>query len=95
MVRAYVYDGEVLAGVLEFDGLSYSFLYDDDFIALANLLDIPQKMAKRVIKDFLLKEKATLALLDNSFLSDRAKERYKALLLDRVKALSYSFCGKY
>ena len=66
----------------------------DDFIALAKFLDVPQKMAERVIKDFLLKEKATLALLDNSFLSDRAKERYKALLLDRVKALSYSFCGK-
>jgi len=32
MVRAYVYDGEVLAGVLSFDGLNYSFLYDDKFI---------------------------------------------------------------
>ena len=32
MVRADVYDGEVLAGVLEFDGLNYSFLYDSEFL---------------------------------------------------------------
>ncbi len=32
MVRAYVYDGEVLAGVLEFDGSNYSFMYDDEFL---------------------------------------------------------------
>ena len=32
MVRADVYDGEVLAGVLAFDGLNYSFLYDGEFL---------------------------------------------------------------
>ena len=32
MVRAYVYDGEVLAGFLEFDGSNYSFMYDDEFL---------------------------------------------------------------
>ena len=32
MVRADVYDGEVLAGVLEFDGSNYSFMYDSEFL---------------------------------------------------------------
>jgi serine/threonine-protein kinase HipA len=32
MIRAYVYDAEMLAGSLEFDGLNYSFLYDVDFL---------------------------------------------------------------
>jgi serine/threonine-protein kinase HipA len=32
MLRAYVYDTEILAGTLEFDGLNYSFLYDVDFL---------------------------------------------------------------
>ena len=63
----------------------------DDFMALAKFLEIPQKMAEGVIKDFLSKEKATLELLTNSFLSDGAKERYRVLFLDRIKAVSYSF----
>jgi len=63
----------------------------DDFIALAKFLDIPHKMVERVIRDFLAKEKATLELLNNSFLSMEAKERYTRLLSDRIKAVSYSF----
>ena len=63
----------------------------DDFMALAKFLEIPEKMAEKVIKDFLSKEKTTLELLENSFLNDEAKERYKKLFLDRIKALSYSF----
>jgi serine/threonine-protein kinase HipA len=63
----------------------------DDFIALAKFLNIPQKMAEKIVKDFLLKEEVTLKLLDNSFLSDRAKERYRLIFLDRVRAVSYVF----
>ena len=62
----------------------------DDFIALAKFLDIPQKMGESVIRDFLAKEKATLELLNNSFLSVEAKERYTMLFIDRIKAVSYS-----
>ena len=36
MVRAYVYDEEVLAGTLEFNGLDYSFLYDSKFLNSQN-----------------------------------------------------------
>ena len=62
----------------------------DDFMVLAKFLDIPQKMAERVIRDFLAKEKATLELLNNSFLNTEAKERYRMLFVDRIKAVAYS-----
>lgn len=65
----------------------------DDFMMLSKFLEIPQKMAEGVINDFLAKEKATLELLDNSFLSDEAKERYKRLFSDRVRAVLYRFNG--
>ena len=65
----------------------------DDFMELAKFLEIPHKMAEKVIKDFLHKEEDIFNLLDNSFLSEEAKVRYKALILDRMKALSYSFLG--
>jgi serine/threonine-protein kinase HipA len=63
----------------------------DDFMVLAKFLNIPQKMVEKIVKDFLLKEEVTLKLLDNSFLSDRAKERYRLIFLDRVRAVSYVF----
>jgi serine/threonine-protein kinase HipA len=63
----------------------------DDFMVLAQFLNIPQKMAEKIVKDFLVKEEVTLKLLDNSFLSDRAKERYRLIFLDRVRAVSYVF----
>ena len=77
----------------EYESKSFSangFYAYDDFMALAKFLDIPQKMAERVIRDFLAKEKATLELLNNSFLSSEAKERYRVLFVDRIKAVSYS-----
>jgi len=63
----------------------------DDFMALAQFLEIHQKMAQSVVNDFLLKEKEMFKLLDNSFLSDEAKVSYRALIVDRIKALNYSF----
>ncbi len=77
----------------EYESKSFSangFYAYDDFIALAKFLDIPQKMAEHVIRDFLAKEKATIELLNNSFLSSEAKERYRVLFVDRIKAVSYS-----
>jgi len=61
----------------------------DDFMALAHVLGIQEKIAKKTLKEFLSKGSATQALLEGSFLSSEAKERYQRLYLDRVKALSY------
>ena len=63
----------------------------DDFMMFSKILEIPKKMAKGVIEDFLSKEKATLKLLDNSFLSNEAKERYREIFLDRIRAVFYRF----
>ena len=43
------------------------------------------------LKEFQDYEEKTLQLLENSFLSLEAKERYKALFLDRLRAIRYKF----
>ncbi|NEW60063.1 HipA domain-containing protein [Sulfurovum sp. bin170] len=63
----------------------------DDFMAFADRLGLPQKVTIGSIESFLAKQKATFALLDKSFLSDEAKERYEALFLDRIRAVGYRF----
>jgi len=60
-------------------------------MALTKCLEIPHKMAEKIVKDFLAKEEATLKLLDNSFLSGMARERYRMIFLDRVRAVGYRF----
>ena len=59
----------------------------DDFLALARRLGIHEKIAYKVLKEFLSKSVETLALLERSFLSTKAKQQYRSLYLDRVKAL--------
>ncbi len=65
------------------------FYAHDDFLALAQYLGIREKIAHKIVKEFLSKKLETLALLEHSFLSNVAKEQYKSLYLDRVKAVSY------
>jgi serine/threonine-protein kinase HipA len=59
----------------------------DDFITFARFVDIDEKIASKIIADFLSLETKTLELLDISFLSNNAKKSYKNLYLDRIKAL--------
>jgi len=47
MVKAYVYDGEVLAGTLSFDSLNYSFLYDDMFLESKSFTAISLTLPKQ------------------------------------------------
>ena len=47
MSRAYVYDAEVLAGILAFDGLNYSFLYDEEFLNAKNSTAISLTLPKQ------------------------------------------------
>jgi serine/threonine-protein kinase HipA len=63
----------------------------DDFITFARFVGIDEKIASKIIADFLNLESKTLELLDISFLSDDAKKSYKSLYLDRVKALKNSY----
>ena len=65
------------------------FYAHDDFMALAQRLGIQEKIAQKIVKEFLSKGSATQALLEDSFLSSEAKERYQRFYVDRVKALSY------
>jgi len=47
MIKAYVYDGEMLAGSLAFDGLNYSFLYDEAFLSSQNSTAISLTLPKQ------------------------------------------------
>lgn len=66
----------------------YSF---DDFIKFAQMIEIDEKIANKIINEFVSYEVKTLGLLEKSFLSDEGKVRYKNLYLDRLKALKYRF----
>lgn len=62
----------------------------DDFITFARFIGIDEKIASKTIADFLNLEEKTLELLNKSFLSNEAKNAYKNLYLDRIKALKNS-----
>ena len=63
----------------------------DDFLAFGRRLGISVKMVETILKTFIGHKKRALRLLNNSFLSQEAKEIYEALFLDRVGALGYRF----
>ena len=71
--------------------LANGFYSYDDFIKFAQIVGIDDNMANKIIEEFISYEKKTLELLDNSFLSDAAKNNYKKLYLDRLKAVSYRY----
>ena len=66
----------------------------DDFMAFADRLRLNKKMSEDIINEFLNKEEQTIVLLEKSFLSLEAKQRYKALFSDRSRAVAYAFKGK-
>ncbi len=63
----------------------------DDFIAFSDRLGLNRKMGESIINEFLNREKKVFELLDKSFLSLEAKERYRRLFIDRVRAVTYRF----
>jgi len=67
------------------------FYVYDDFLAFGERLGLSSKIVERVLRDFISYEKKALELLQLSYLSDDAKERYEVLFLDRVRAVRYRF----
>ena len=63
----------------------------DDFIKFAQMIGIDEKIANKIIEEFISYEAKTLDLLEISFLSDEGKHRYKKLYLDRLKAVRYRY----
>ncbi len=62
-----------------------------DFLEFGKRLGLSIKMIEKIIKTFIGYEPKVLKLLKISFLSEEAKEQYKALFLDRVRAVGYEF----
>ena len=67
----------------------------DDFIKFAQMIGIDEKIANKIIEEFISYEVKTLDLLEISFLSDEGKHRYKKLYLDRLKAVRYRYMENY
>jgi len=63
----------------------------DDFVVFGERLGLSLKMVESIIKTFVGYEPKVLRLLEVSFLSNEAKERYETLFLDRVRAMRYTF----
>jgi len=71
--------------------LANGFYSYDDFTKFAQIVGIDEKIANKIIDEFISYEKKTLELLDLSFLSDDAKKSYRKLYLDRLKAVRYRY----
>ena len=63
----------------------------NDFLAFGERLGLSKKMLENILKTFMGYEKKVLQMLENSFLTQEAKERYEALFLDRLRAVRYQF----
>ncbi len=70
-----------------------AFYAYDDFQELARRLGLRERRFARIMRAFIDRENAVLALLERSALSDECKQLYKAHMQDSIKALTYSFAG--
>lgn len=71
--------------------LANGFYSYDDFKKFSFFIGIEEKIAIKIINEFISYQDKTLILLEQSFLSDVAKSRYEKLYLDRLKALKYKY----
>lgn len=65
----------------------YGYYTKTDFLALANSLGIPEKIATKVIESFGGKESEVDNLIDRSYLSDEYKEKFKEVIRGRRRAI--------
>ena len=71
--------------------LANGFYAYDDFVKFGEFIGLDKKMTSQIVEEFLSYQDKTLALLEVSFLSLEAKNRYMELFLDRSKAVSYKY----
>jgi serine/threonine-protein kinase HipA len=86
--------GTALELFKEYESKSFKangFYAYNDFIAFGDRLGLSKKMIESILKTFVGQERRVLKLLENSFLSQEAKERYEGLFRDRLRAVEYRF----
>ncbi len=62
-----------------------------DFMKLAEMFGIHEKIASRIITSYLERTEIPLAVIDSSFMSLEAKSRYRKVYQDRILALGIGF----
>jgi serine/threonine-protein kinase HipA len=70
-----------------------AFYAYDDFHELAKRLGLREARARRILRAFVDKVDAVIALIERSQLSDECKELYRGHVRDSVRALSHSHGG--
>ena len=78
----------------EFETKSFEangFYAYDDFLEFGRRVGLSKKMVEMVLNSFIKNENRVLELIERSFLTPKAKERYVALYLDRLRAVRYRF----
>ncbi|MCF7792928.1 MAG: HipA domain-containing protein [Candidatus Cloacimonetes bacterium] len=60
----------------------------EDFLKLAEFYEIKEKRAIKMIREFPEKKESVNKLIEASFLSEKAKEKYMIVFHDRLKAIS-------
>ncbi len=66
----------------------------NDFIKFGEFIGVKDDIVANIINEFLGNSDQTLALLEQSFLSLDAKNRYEKIFRDRLKAIGYKFHSK-
>jgi len=63
----------------------------DDFIVFGERLGLSSKLIEKILIEYISSKEKIITLLQGSLMSLEAKERYEALLRDRIKAIKYRF----
>ncbi|MEO6846633.1 MAG: type II toxin-antitoxin system HipA family toxin, partial [Chthoniobacterales bacterium] len=63
------------------------FYTSADFRELANRFKIPSSQSNKIIEEFRSKQEKVKHMIQRSFLSEPAKERYREVIADRMRAL--------
>jgi len=102
MRQGRVYYNDVLAGIITEDENGYSFVYDGaylasngfqkklmrmDFMQAMEATGISNQVAERILNRFIGLPSKWFACIDDSFISDDQKARFKSLIQQRIDVL--------
>ncbi len=85
---------DLFAGDFETDSYQANAFYAfDDFHELARRLGLREARSRRILRSFVERKDAVIALIDRSALSEECRRMYQGHVRESVRALSYSFAG--
>lgn len=71
-----------------------AFYAYDDFVEFARKMGLVESRTKRILEKFIDSQSAVHSLVEGSALPGECKVLYRTHVEERIRALSYSFCGQ-